>query len=151
MPDEPPPDSDTPRDRGESTPPGEGTPPREEPTPEKNPPLDTTQLTWAALLSHWVDFARSALALPDHAAGRRMRQSVPDLIALQALWFALEHLHELAPDEQRLGLDRAEVQIERHARSLHERWPNAELPEGCRELIDDARHALTRARAADEP
>ena len=105
-------------------------------------PLHPDHLTWAVLLGRWVQFARSAVALPDDAAGRRMRDSVGDIIQLQAVWFALQHLDELPPEERALGLDKAEVLIEKHAAALRERFAGEELPLLIEELIDDAQSAL---------
>jgi hypothetical protein len=110
-------------------------------------PLPVTALTWAALLGRWVEFARSAVALPDDRAGRRLRESVPDLIMLQAVWFALGQLDELPPDERALGLDRAALLIEKHAGSLRSRWEVEPLPEQVRALIDDAAARLAEAEA----
>lgn len=111
--------------------------------------LDVEHLTWAALLAHWVDFARSSLALPADAEGRRMRDSVPDLIMLQAVWFALQHVEHLDPAERGLGIDRAQVLVDRHAAAIEQRWRGESLPEGCRDLISDARDALQRAADHD--
>ena len=111
--------------------------------------LDVEHLTWTVLLAHWVDFARSSLALPTDGEGKRMRDSVPDLIMLQAVWFALQHVEHLDPAERSLGLDRAEVLIDRHAAALERRWRGEALPEACRELIADARHALQRVTERD--
>lgn len=100
--------------------------------------LNPLQLTWAALLGRWVEFARSALALPQDQEGGRLRQSVADIIMLQAVWFALQHLEDLSPDQRALGLDRAAVLLERHARALERRWSGSELPAQLRELVRDA-------------
>jgi len=112
----------------------------------KAKPLHTDHLTWAALLARWMEFARSALALPDNDDGRRMRNSVVDIITLQAVWFALQHLDELDNHERALGLDRAEVLINKHADQLHKRWTdNQEIPEMLKELISDAKDQLKAA------
>lgn len=103
-------------------------------------------LTWAALLGRWVDFARSAVGLPDDAEGQRMRASVPDVIMLQAVWFALRDLDHLPEDEQRLGLDRAELLIRRHVEALADRFVDVNMPNAMSELIDDAQQALARAQ-----
>lgn len=127
------------------------------PPPEPSPePLDADRLTWAVLLGRWTDFARSAVALPDDAAGRRLRASVADLIGLQAVWFALSQMRELppgamAPDERALGLTRAGVLIDRHAQALETRFAPEPLPEQARELIADAREAHALARAGARP
>src|SRR5947209_4799460 len=91
-------------------------------------PLHPEHLTWAVLLGRWVEFAQSALALPDSAEGRRLRESVPDVIMLQAVWFALRDLHQLDPAERALGIDRADVLIERHTAALLARWREPGLP-----------------------
>lgn len=114
---------------------------------EADKPLDTTKLTWAALLGRWLTFARSAVLLPDNEAGRRMRNSVPDLITLQAVWFALHHLDELAEDERALGLDRAEILINKHGQALAQRWRGMQMPPQLGECIDEARQQLLTAQA----
>lgn len=110
-------------------------------------PLHPDTLTWAALLARWVEFARSAVALPDTAEGNALRDSVPDIIQLQAVWFALQHLDELDADQRALGLDRAEVLIEKHADALCRRWGES-LPDMVRELIDDAHAQLRQSELA---
>lgn len=108
------------------------------------PSLDADRLTWAVLLGRWVEFARAAVALPTQGRGGRLRDSVPDLIALQAVWFALHHLSELSHAERSLGLDRARVLIDRHADALARRW-DGNLPASIAELLADARAQWTRA------
>ena len=120
-------------------------------------PLRPRQLTWAALLGRWVEFAQSALALPQDAVGDAVRESVPDVIMLQAVWFALKDLDSVAPDQRALGLDRAGLLIEKHAAALERRWagdladagPVAKrgaMPPQLRELVDDAGAQLSAAR-----
>jgi len=116
----------------------------ESPQPDARP-LRPRQLTWAALLGRWVEFARSALALPEDSIGAAMRKSVPDIIMLQAVWFAMKDMDGLAPAERALGLDRAEVLIDKHAGALHRRWAgdgSTPMPQKLQELIDDARSQL---------
>lgn len=112
-------------------------------------PLYPEQLTWSVLLARWTEFARSAVALPSTAEGQRMRDSVADIITLQAVWFSLQHLDDLNPEQRRIGLDRAGVLIER-ARAAIERRYGAEVPGLMRELMDDAAAALETA-AGDTP
>lgn len=109
-------------------------------------PLHPEQLTWAVLLGQWVEFAKRAVGLPQDDAGRRMRDSVPDVIMLQAVWFALQHLEELDAEERALGLDRAEVLIEKHTAALHQRWQGIDMPTELNHLIDDAHAQLTEAQ-----
>jgi len=114
-------------------------------------PLDADKLTWSVLLGRWVEFARGALALPDDAAGRALRASVPDIIGLQAVWFALQHLDELDGDERALGLARAGVLIDKHTETLDARWRGGDLPDELRALVNDARGALAAAREHGSP
>ena len=102
--------------------------------------LPVEQITWSVLLAHWVDFARSAVALPTDEDGNRLRDSVPDLIMLQALWFALQHLDDLDNDEIALGLDRAEYLMTKHVALLRGRWET--MPPMMVELIEDLRSRL---------
>lgn len=104
--------------------------------------LPVEKLTWAVLLGRWVEFAKSALALPDEGEGAKLRASVADLIMLQAVWCALQHLEELAPDEHALALDRAQVLIDKHAAALGQRWGDQPMPSQAKRLIDDARAQL---------
>ena len=107
-------------------------------------PLHPERMTWAALLARWVEFARSAVGLPDDEQGRRLRDSVPDIIMLQAVWCALREVGDLDAGQRALGLDRAAVLIDRHAGAIESRWQNEPLPELLRELIDDARSQWER-------
>ena len=111
-------------------------------------PLDGPRLTWAVLLGRWVEFARSALALPDDAFGRRMRAAVPDIIMLQAVWFALQHVDELDAAQRALGLDRAEILIDTHVSALRRRFED-DVPAQIQELIGDAQRQLAAAVARD--
>ena len=110
-------------------------------TDQESRTLDTDTLTWAALLGQWVEFARSAVGLPDTGEGKQMRESIADIIMLQAVWFALQHLQDLAGDERAIGLDRAELLIDKHENDLKIRW-NSEIPNTIVELIADARNQL---------
>ena len=118
--------------------------------PGEPEPLPVASLTWAAMLGSWVDFARSALALPRDAQGDRLRQSVPDIIMLQAVWFSLQHLDELNPQERLLGLDRAELLSRKHAGAIQARFGRGELPAQLAEPISDAEQQLQKARAAHD-
>ena len=81
-----------------------------------------TGLTWAVLLGRWLDFARSVRALAPNEAGRRLRDSVPDIIVLQAVWFSLQELEQLDRAQQAVGLDRSQILIEKHAANLQRRF-----------------------------
>ncbi len=107
--------------------------------------FDSRGLNWAVLMGRWVEFARSALALPDNEVGRRMRESVADIIMLQAVSCALQHLGELDPDERALGRDRSGVLIERHIAALRARW-GSRMPPALEQLIQDAQAQLRAAQ-----
>ncbi len=109
-------------------------------------PLEPQRLTWAVLLGRWVEFARSAVALPTRGEGGRLRGAVPDLIQLQAVWFALETLEELDEGERAVGLDRAGVLVERHAAALRRRWEGEPLPAELSELVAEAEASLRKRR-----
>lgn len=115
--------------------------------PNEPAPLPVGALTWAAMLGRWVDFAKSALALPADDQGNRLRQSVADIIMLQAVWFSLKQIDELADQERRLGLDRAEVLIDKHASAIRARFNDAKLPAQIGDLVADAESQLEIARS----
>jgi hypothetical protein len=114
--------------------------------PGRDAALDADKLTWAVLLGRWVEFARGALALPEDEAGLALRESVADIIALQAVWFALQHIDELDSDERALGIARAGLLIDRHGEAVNARWRGQPMPTELSSLIADARDALAKLR-----
>jgi len=98
------------------------------------------------LLAKWVAFARSAVAMPASGAEGLFKQSVPDIIGLQAVWFALDEMDGLSDDQKALGIDRAAVLIQTHGASLRKRWVGEAMPNGLIELIHDAESRLQAAR-----
>ena len=112
---------------------------------------DATRLTWAALLGRWVEFAQSAVALPDDASGRAWKAAVPAIIGLQSLAMALRHADELDEAERALGIDRARVGIERYTDSLREAFGDEPLHPMVDELIMDAWSAVRSAESGDRP
>jgi hypothetical protein len=109
--------------------------------------FDPRKLTWAALLGRWITFARSAVALPDDAHGRAWKAAVPDIIGLQAVAMALGELDQLPADERALGLDRAQILVDRHTRNLSTLFAD-DLHPMLRELIQEAQESLIAHRAA---
>jgi len=109
-------------------------------------PLEPDRLTWAVLLARWTDFARSAVALPDDGEPGLVRQSVTDIITLQAVWFALRQMDALDPAEQALGLDRAGVLIARHSDAIRSRFSGHTLPEGLQSLLNDVDEAYEQKK-----
>lgn len=115
--------------------------PKDAKTDEGFAPLHPDRLTWAVLLAHWTEFARASVALPDDGEAGLVRQSVVDIISLQAVWFALGQLESLDPQERAVGLDRAGVLIRRHKSAIRRRYADQPLPEGLAELLDDVEAA----------
>ena len=116
--------------------------------PPETRPLEPDKLIWAVLLGQWIQFARSALALPDDPEGQRLAQSVSDVIMLQAVWFALQHLDELDVSQRAVGIDRSDLLIERHAEILSHRYSEHPMPPLICQLIEEAREQLATARHA---
>jgi hypothetical protein len=102
-------------------------------------------LTWATLLAHWTDLARSAVALPATPDGERWKRAVAPVIGLQAVTHALAEIDRLAPEERPLALDRAEALIERRERELRTAWAADPIDPQLDEIISDARAALVAA------
>lgn len=109
------------------------------------PDTENRALTWASLLAHWTDLARSALALPDTPDGDRWKRAVAPIIGLQAVTHALAELDRLVPEERPLALDRAESLLDRHERELRTAWAEDPLDERLDEIIGDARAAFAAA------
>jgi hypothetical protein len=107
--------------------------------------LQPEALTWTGLLAQWVQFAQASLALPADAESERWRSSVPAIINLQAVMFALADLDRLEADEHCLALDKAELVIRAAESSLAQVWKHA--PASVSEILIDA-HAALRARRA---
>ena len=115
----------------------------ENPSPSDPSDLDVEGLTWSVLLARWVEFAQAAVAWPDQGEDAAWKRAVPDIIQLQALWFALGQADRLGPAEQALARDRSAVSLEQHVSRLISLWgKEADLPEGIAELVADVRERL---------
>lgn len=102
-------------------------------------------LTWTGLLTQWVRFAQASLALPADVEGERWRASVPAIINLQAVTFALADLDRLDQDERALALDKAELLIRAAQEQVVETW-RGDAPESVNEIVLDAHTALRTRR-----
>lgn len=107
--------------------------------------LRVDDLTWAALLGRWLDFARASVALPADADGQRWKASVAPVITLQAITFALSQLNDLPEDERALGLDRAEILLRQESGNLNTTWRGEPMAPAVLELMSDAARALRAA------
>lgn len=121
----------------------------DQPSPSRKPPLHAELLTWSALLAQCVRFAQAAVALPsgEDAVGQEgdaWRSSIPRVIELQAVWFALERSGDLPPDERAIGRDRAAVALQRNASALRDAWRETPqgMPSGVADLIADVERHL---------
>ncbi len=134
--------------------------PRPLPSPVPDTPLpsspdcpSTPPLTWTVLLAGFARLAKASLALPADQLGERWRTTIPSIIALQSVTFALADVHRLDPAERPLALDKAEILITEHERLIRGLWSAAPvLPDSLADLIIDARAALhAAARRAPLP
>ena len=119
--------------------------------PARQQPTRSDRITFSILLTRWVQFAQSALALGETGSQGLVKESVCDVIMLQAITYSLQHLDELDPRERALGIDRAEVLCEKHTRSLRLRWARDRMPPQLREILAEARARVefsTRAASA---
>ena len=108
--------------------------------------LYSESLTWPTLLTQWVKFAQTTVAIPDDAEGPRWRASTPAIITLQAVTFALADLDRLPPTEHPLAIDKAHLLIESSRRQLAEIWGNSSTrSEALNDIIVDAENALATA------
>ncbi len=109
---------------------------------------EQTPLTWTALLAHWTAVAQAATALPDEGDTGRLKRSLPEIIGLQAVAFAMADLDRIPGGERASAIDKASVLVRRHAAAINELWRGEPLPEAVEETIDDARLALRLAELA---
>ncbi|HYE63821.1 MAG TPA: hypothetical protein VD997_17655 [Phycisphaerales bacterium] len=105
-------------------------------------------LTWTVLLSRWMEFAKSSVALPKGGEAGRVRRAVPALIGLQAVTYALAEVPLLPSEEQSFARDRAEVLIKRYQAELHGIWEGEPLPEAIEESVSDALASLAVLEAS---
>lgn len=106
------------------------------------------RLTWPALLANWMDFARSAVALPRTSDGDRWRESVAPIITLSAVTHALRELDMINDSERPLALDRAEILCRDASARLNDLWRGAAMPPDLIEIVEDSRVAFEHAANA---
>ena len=106
-------------------------------------PLHPETLTWTALLGKWIEFAQASVALPRDVEGDRWRASVVPIVNIQAVTFALAELKDLPEADRPIAWDKAEILISDHASKLGSIWEAGQLPDGLKEIISDARAALS--------
>lgn len=113
--------------------------------PKNDPNSPSKDLSWPLLLAKWTEYAKAAVALPTTDEGNRDRDSVPAVIALQAICFALSEIHRLPTDERLLGIERAEYIVRERSTELDRLWRGHPMPDAMLDLLTDARHAVQHA------
>ncbi|MFO0826628.1 MAG: hypothetical protein U0572_00635 [Phycisphaerales bacterium] len=115
-----------------------------EPTSESRPgPLEP--MTWAGLLSRWMEITKASVALPETGDAGRWKRSIPSFIELQATICALGELAAIPEPDRPLARDRAEIVVRRAAQRLHRVWSGAQMPEELVELERSAQAGLSRS------
>ncbi|MDE0888018.1 MAG: hypothetical protein OSA40_01030 [Phycisphaerales bacterium] len=120
-----------------------------EDAPDHRSKLPTDLVTWTTLLGHWTDLVkageglrRAANSNPDAA---RWRDSIPEVIRLQAITFALGDLDRLHASDRGLARDRAGIGIEAATNVLDSVWAGLPIPEALTEIAQDASQSLQAA------
>ncbi len=105
--------------------------------------------TWSALLGHWIALVKAGEGLvqaaPDDLDAARWRASIPEVVTLQAITFALSDLPRLPEADRPLARDRADLGVTAAASALDEIWHGVEMPESVLEIAGDARRAVDQA------
>ncbi|MBG81422.1 MAG: hypothetical protein CMJ39_12040 [Phycisphaerae bacterium] len=104
--------------------------------------LQPGNLSWAALLGKWMDFAKASTVLPDTVEGHQWRASVAPMITLQGITFAMAELEQVEASQRLLGWDRGELLVDQASIELDECW-GPDLPSSVLETIQSAESALT--------
>ncbi len=102
-------------------------------------------ISWSTLLAGWIQFAQSAVALPDTELGNRWKDSVSATIGLHAITMALGEIERVDMDERPLAMDKSEIGIKSHIAEINQIWKGEPLPESIDELIQDAKDAWEAA------
>ena len=117
--------------------------------PDGRPPLDTGVMTWAALLARWTDLVGAGEGLrrlhPGDEDVERWRESIPEVISLQAITFALGELERIPWEDRSIARDRADLGVGNAAQRLDGIWRGIEMPPSLLEIAADARQAVEQA------
>ena len=82
------------------------------------------------------------MASPDDPDAHRWRDSITEIVTLQAVTFALGDLEALSEPDRALARDRADLAVTDSAASLDRRWKGVEMPLMLLEIAADARRAV---------
>ena len=112
-------------------------------------PLDAGLMTWAALLARWTDLVHAGEGWrrlhPEDSDAERWRSSIPEIISLQSITFALAELTRIPVEDRSIARDRADLGVGNAAQRLDEIWRGIEMPEGLLEIAEDARRSVDQA------
>lgn len=84
-------------------------------------------------------------AAPRDADAHRWRDSIPEIVSLQAVTFALGDLAAIPQVDRPLARDRADLAVTESASSLDRIWKGEEMPGALLEVAADARRAVELA------
>ena len=114
--------------------------------PDDGSDLPTAVVTWTTLLARWTALVKAGeglvLATPDEADAQRWRASIPEIVILQAVTFALGDLESLAGIDRSIARDRADLAVTESCGRLDGVWRGLEMPAGLLEVASDARRAV---------
>lgn len=115
------------------------------PTPTSK--LPTELVTWTTLLGHWTDLVKAGEGLrrSSDEDDRAWRASIPEVIRLQAITFALAELDRIEVPDRGLARDRAAIGVEEASARLDVLWSGVSMPEALLEIAGDASLALETA------
>lgn len=106
----------------------------------------TDLVTWTLLLGRWTALVKAgeglALAAPDDVDAARWRRSIPEVITLQSIAFALGELESLPSLDRSLARDRADLAVTESCERLDGTWRGVAMPGGLLEIASDARRAV---------
>ncbi|MCP4836659.1 MAG: hypothetical protein GY895_18060 [Phycisphaera sp.] len=111
--------------------------------------LPTGVVTWTTLLARWIALVKAGeglvLAAPGDSDARRWRSSIPEVVTLQSVTFALGDLERLPEADRSLARDRADLAVTESSARLDRLWRGENMPEGLLEVAADARRAVDLA------
>ncbi|MAB71850.1 MAG: hypothetical protein CMJ54_05035 [Planctomycetaceae bacterium] len=118
-----------------------------EDAPKPTSKLPTGLVTWTTLLGHWTDLVKAGEGLKrsDVADDQAWRESIPEVIRLQAITFALAELDRIEVPDRGLARDRAAIGVEEASARLDDLWSGVSMPAALLDIASDASLALEAA------
>jgi len=100
---------------------------------------------WMVLLAQATQMAVASQGWPEGSDGDRLRESVPDLVQLQAVRIAMEQLDRIPADRRAYARDHAEWLVRLASKRLDERWRGEPMPEAMLDAMKTARDSIMRS------